>query len=231
MSTSRISHTARSQARATGNSYQAVHSQLTTLSPDIDLLPIVASPAQQQLESLFLNWLNIFHYVPRESDYSGGERIRIDRVRSGPDHLVLSLDPITTLWHISAQVMPVSHSDDVDGVYDLSGVPGLRVKDDSLGVCLYRPGIQARIILAGISSHEWESSHHDGFALPHNAVGCLSTMFPNDWTESEREAERFHGIERDEIASIESTLLRRILLLTRLKPTGVNTWRTPLRGG
>lgn len=173
--------------------------------------------------------------MPRASaDEPGGEYFGIKRVTPGERRIVLWLEDGSSITDLVANVMPAKP----DGSPELIGIPGLRARKHDLGVSLYRPGIDAEIVIKGVTAQLWEAVHEEAFAVPHEQVHCAGRYKPQAWTQAERDFEQWRRRFGDEPLQREaqenvllSAVLRRIGLFNRLSPAGVNTWSHIARKG
>lgn len=227
MPASRIAHIARIQSKATGHSYNAVLHQLVERNPNSGLLPAIPSPEQQELEALFINKLETM-YVERSEKAWSRLNFGVKRLHAETKQLTVFLSPSTSLTHLAVQLLPVITSPGADA--EVHGIPGLRATAHPLGLCLYRPGIDARIVLAGITAEEFEQAHHAGFSVPHSQVRCAATAMPDEWAIEERTFAAYYGSTLGAASTVESALLRRICLFSVQNPKSVRTWHN-LPGG
>lgn len=216
---------ARLRQYATGESYSSALQSIRAGQPVI----AAAAPEQEQLEGAFLQKLAEFQWTANE-----GEHFGIKRVTPGERRIVLWLEDGSDITDLVSNVMPAKPV----GHPEMIGIPGLRARHHDLGVSLYRPGIDAEIIIKAITVQQWETVHEDAFAVPHDQVHCAGRYKPQDWTQAELDFEqsraRFgnEALQREACENVlRSALLRRIGLFNRLSPAGVNTWSHIARKG
>lgn len=228
MPASKSNPIARLRSRATGESYQSALRAIRTGEPIIT----VPAPEQEQLEGLFLQKLAEFRWTAAEL---GGGRFGIKRVTAGERQIVLWLEDDSAITDLVTNIMPAKP----DGSDELIGIPGLRSRQHRLGLSLYRPGIEAEVVIEGVDVQQWEDIHEGAFAVPHEQVHCAGRHKPHDWTPSERDFEQWRhrrfgheALQREANENaMRSVVLRRIGLFNRLSSDGISTWSHIQRTG
>ncbi|MFD0381428.1 hypothetical protein ACFQ2B_00350 [Streptomyces stramineus] len=162
--------------RSTGESHQALHPLLNGRTEPL-AIPAARHPEQAQLEAaVFLNTCKL-----------GGRSahpLGIVRLRPEEEQLTLRLlDEPCVIWHWTEYLLPrtgyESPSDPRDAI---SGVPGLRWRREGSTICLYYPGLPARIVLTGFNPRWWEriaTRMNDNYELLQDQP---------DWTPAEHDA-------------------------------------------
>lgn len=208
-----LKKTTRLVACATGQTYlQAL--RLHTANG----FPIVSAPTppQEELEGALLSRIgDLFPNAMDGSDHLFG----FGRVLPTPNSLILGPVASALPPKLSLDLMPVLDSSRVSP--QLYGVPGLRVRPHPLGLSLFRPELDAEIIITGTTAQEWELDHRSGLAEEHRLGTCLAARYPASWTSLELEHYK-DGLPEDPVW--QSALLRRIGLISALRPRVVSTY-------
>ncbi|MDQ0147606.1 hypothetical protein [Pseudarthrobacter niigatensis] len=208
-----LKKTTRLVARATGQSYaQAL--RLHTAQG----FPIVCAPTppQEELEGALLS--KIGDLFPSTMD--GADHLfDLGKVAPTPNSLMLGPVASALLPRLALDLMPVLESPHVSA--ELYGVPGLRVRPHPVGLSLLRHELDAEIILKGTSAREWELGHQSGLVEEHRLGICLAVRHPASWTSMEMEHHK-NGLPEDPVW--QSALLRRIGLISELRPRVVSTY-------
>ncbi|MFF2518877.1 hypothetical protein [Streptomyces sp. NPDC058086] len=184
--------------RCTGESHQSLRS---LVSPAGEALPIPAArhPEQAELEAaVFLATCKI-----------GGvsrDPLGIVSVRPEPELLgirMLAEPYVIRYW--ADMLLPRSVADDSSDPHNrVSGVAGLRYRHERGGICLYRPGTPARILLTGFNPRWWERVTD----LLRDDYQLLQDQ--SDWSPDERATHTAASAFPVKAAPIFSPLLRRI---------------------
>jgi hypothetical protein len=229
---SKTTRLAQLRAHATGESHQTAHMAIASAASAADPVIPEPTPQQEQLEGAIFSKLAELRWGPSAACGSGGFGIK--RIIPAPSQLVMVLDPGSDIGVFALNVMPVIRrlTDEPDP--DMHGIPGLRARPHALGVSLFRPGLEAEVVVAGITADQWEAAHAASFTAPHELVGCAALSNPAGWTKTE---EGYDSWRRESFGDrvlpreadhhvLESAMFRRIGFLNRLAPTGANTWRS-----
>ncbi|MFC4394708.1 hypothetical protein [Arthrobacter sedimenti] len=199
--------------RATGQTYQ----QALRLHTDRGF-PVVCAPtpAQEELEGEVLSKIGDLLKRP-----IGGavQLFEFGKIEPAPNSLMLGPVASALLPKLALDLMPVLESPHVSA--ELYGVPGLRVRPHPVGLSLFRHELDAEIILKGTSAREWELGHQSGLLEEHRLGICLAARHPASWTSIEMEHHK-NGLPEDPVW--QSALLRRIGLISELRPRVVSTY-------
>lgn len=185
--------------RCTGESHQALCALLGDISQPLPV-PAARHPEQALLETaVFLACCKI-----------GGlceHPLGIVQVRPDEDQLALRLanEPYVTYYWAEFLLPRLSDHDEFSSPQDwITGVPGLRYRREKGGICLYRPGMPASILLTGFNPHWWQRVV-DRLAPDYDLL-----QHKPDWTPEERAAYAAAAASPCDPPSIYSPLLRRI---------------------
>jgi hypothetical protein len=184
--------------RSTGESHQALCALLGDTGQPLPI-PSARHPEQAAMETaVFLACCKI-----------GGlseHPLGIVQVRPGEDQLALRLANEPYIVHYWAEfLLPrLNDYDEFSAPQDrIIGVPGLRYRRERGGICLYRPGMLASILLTGFNPHWWDRIV--------DRLTDYDLLQPKpDWTSEERAAYAASAASPCDPPSIYSPLLRRI---------------------
>lgn len=130
----------------------------------------------------------------------------IIRMRPEAHRLVLHLfDEPHIIRHWAESLLPSQHGDADDDPRDqVWGVRGLRYRQSSSGIVLYRPDSDAQIVLTGFNRHWWDR-------IASRLETDYDVLFTRpQWTNTERAAETLVQASGFEAPELLSPLLRRI---------------------
>jgi hypothetical protein len=184
--------------RSTGESHQALHPLLGDTGQALTI-PAARHLEQARLETaVFLACCKI-----------GGlseHPLGIVQVRPEEDQLTLRIVSEPCIVHYWAEfLLPRLNEDGPVSPEDrILGVAGLRYRRERGGICLYRPGAVAGILLTGFNPRWWER------IVDHLATNYDLLQTESDWTPEERAAYTAAAATPFEPPSIYSPLLRRI---------------------
>ncbi|MCL3998202.1 hypothetical protein [Streptomyces lavenduligriseus] len=200
--------------RCTGESHQALCALLEATGGPLTI-PAARHPEQARLETaVFLACCKI-----------GGlseHPLGIVQVRPGEDQLALRLvNEPSILYYWAEFLLPrLNDCDEFSAPQDwITGVPGLRYRREKGGVCLYRPGMPASILLTGFSPHQWDRIV--------DRLTDYNLLQPRpDWAPEERAAYAAAAATPYEPPSIYSPLLRRVRATAGPGPVnGTDAWQ------
>lgn len=181
---------------------------------ETDDLSLTPTPDQARLEgAIFDRFPSLaFGHTPgsveRAIDYVEPYR-RLLVIHPGPDLNVRQL-----AWHITPSF---------DGEFLANGIPALRHGPSNRGVVLFQEGIDAAVVLAGVSDRDW-SEIISGFASPDDNI-----VYVTGGAVSPGEAVSI-ATDRSHETPYGSILARRIGALYRLPHVGIDIYnRTPGR--
>lgn len=206
MPQSERSRAARIRARATGLKYQTA----------LKLAADEPTPAQRELEGSFLHQLRVLWSAPtpRQALTSG-----IIGVLPRRESLTIRMGRDTDFGNLRECILPsfdVQAGTELLEYGDIRGVPGLRARTHPKGTSLYRPGVDAEIVLAGVDVREFELTSVHGVTWP-------GARLSNSWSNEE-----VHFVKNYPAGAgldIESVMLRRIGIIRAAEPRSVDTWR------
>lgn len=232
MPASTTSRLARLRAHATGESYQKAHQAIRSVPP---ANPILAepSPLQEQLEGAIFDKMATLRFIARQRDGYHFQPFGLRCVVPSPDQLIIELETWSVYKEFVLNIMPGIEQVEDGSNPEIHGIPGLRRRSHNLGLSLFRPGLAAEVVIAGLGVAEWEAAHASGFSVPHTPGICPATSHPDEWTPTEQNyasafLTRFGELavrhEQDDHI-LQSAMLRRIGLLNRLDSRSTSTWR------
>ncbi|MFF8994061.1 hypothetical protein ACF09H_29870 [Streptomyces sp. NPDC014983] len=200
--------------RCTGESHQALCALLKDHGRP---LPVPAARHQEQalLETaVFLSCCKIGGF----SEHPLG----IVQVRPDEDRLALRLanEPYLAYYWAEFLLPRLTDCDEFSSPQDrIIGVPGLRYRRERGGICLYRPGMPASILLTGFNPRWWDRVV-DRLAPDYELLQSMP-----DWTPEERAAYSANTASPCDPPSIYSPLLRRIRATAGPGPVnGTDAW-------
>ncbi|MGW6454389.1 hypothetical protein ACWF94_00425 [Streptomyces sp. NPDC055078] len=200
--------------RCTGESHQALYPLLKDGQRPLGI-PAADQPEQALLETaVFLACCKLGGFCEHP--------LGIAQVRPGPDQLFLRLvnEPyVIKYW--AEFLLPRPSQDTFVGPQDqVIGVPGLRYRHERGGICLYRPGQPADIVLTGFNP-QWWTRTAKRMARDYGPL-LVATA---DWTSVERAAYEVAAASPCDPPSIYSPLLRRIRATAGAGPiNGTDAW-------
>ncbi|TFB53634.1 hypothetical protein [Cryobacterium tagatosivorans] len=207
MSQSERSRAARIRAKATGRNYQKA---LETVDGE-------PTSAQRDFEGAFLNRLGFLWYSPSPVKLSTSGIIGVEPLH---ESLTVHFGEDTDLDDLRDCLLPVLVDDPTAQQphdVEVTGLPGLRTRAHEAGTSLYRPGIAAEIVLAGIHPGHLEHDTHGVFRY-------AGRERPHAWTHEETRFVRTYpgaaGLH------IESVILRRMGILRAAGARSARSWRS-----